>query len=319
MATVPEEDPTGAVTRAREVLPTPGTFADAFVACVVLLVAVAIGFAGQAGRGRSIELAMIGAGVAAAYLLGWRIGRFVVLEYHYARLSQAHYWREVFVAAGICGASLAASYLRLTIETCNARLGRAAAEIGELRTQDTLAQKLRGARAATPLDVELERARRYNHCASLLIVQPDDLDDIAQHYGELGSTEVLGDVAEAIGRNIRAVDVSRLHDPFGFVVILPEATREAARVVAERIRLDVARRRLDFGPGEIVNLTVTIGAATFPEDALTNDELVAAAQSACVAGIKLGGNRTVLYSVPDDAPRGWALDRDVESVVDRTS
>jgi diguanylate cyclase (GGDEF)-like protein len=182
------------------------------------------------------------------------------------------------------------------------------AELGELRAHGELERRLLGDRKIGPLDLELERARRYAHCVSLLVVRPDDIDDIAERYGELGTAEILGDVAESISRNLRVTDRPRLDEPFGFVLVLPETTRESARVVAERIRLDVARRRRDFGPGELVDLSVTIGAATFPDDALNNEELIGEARRAYAAGVQLGGNRTLLASVPDDAPTGWGLD-----------
>jgi diguanylate cyclase (GGDEF)-like protein len=292
--------------------------ADAYVACVTLLLAVAVGFMADGGPGRFVELGLVGAALLVAYLLPWGAGRLVgilvvaaylLLELHYGRLHHAEFWRQVFYSAGILGAATSSAYLRLTIETRNQGLGEALAEIGELRSQDELVDRLHP-RKISPLEVELERARRYNHSMSLIVVRPDDIDDVAARYGELGSAEALGEVAEAIGRNLRATDEPRLDEPFGFVVVLPETTRDAARVVSERIRLDVGRRRLDFGPGELVNLSVTIGSATFPEDALTNDELIAAARRAFSAGLELGGNRTVLASAPGDTPKGWAIERD---------
>ena len=79
------------------------------------------------------------------------------------------------------------------------------------------------------------------------------------------------------------------------------------------MRLDVGQRRLDFGPGERVDLSVTIGVATFPDDALTNEQLVVAARRAFDAGLRLGGNRTVLASLPDGAPPGWGIPRDPDA------
>jgi diguanylate cyclase (GGDEF)-like protein len=301
------------------IFPPAGTVADAFVACVVFVLAVAVGFLVNGGRGRYVEFFLVGAAVLAAYLLGWKAGRalaisaipaYVILEAHYDRLVHDRYWTQVFLAAAIAGAIASAAYLRRDIEKRKERLGLALAEVGELRSQTTLESTLFGSSQINPLDLELERARRYEHCLSLIVIRPDDIDAIATRYGELGSAEVLGEVAEAVARNLRAMDRARLDDPLGYVVLLPETQRQGARVVAERIRLDVGQRRLDFGPGELVNLSVTIGVATFPDDALTNDELIAAARRAFGAGLELGGNRTVLASVPEGSPRGWAIDRD---------
>ena len=298
---------------------TTGTVADAFVACVVLLLAVATGFLVNGGHGRYAEFFIVGAAVLGAYLLGWKPGRllavgvlitYVALEYHYGRLDHHDYWTQVILGAAIAGAVLSAAYLRRDIDSRDEGLGLALAQIGELRSHTSLESKLLGRRQVNPLDIEIERARRYEHSVSLIVVRPDDMDGVANRYGELGSTEVLGEVAEAVGRNLRAMDRPRLDEPLGFVVVLPETARDGARVVAERIRLDVGRRRLDFGPGELVNLSVTIGVATFPDDALTNEDLVTAARRAFSAGLELGGNRTILASVPEGSPPGWGIPRD---------
>ena len=271
------------------------------------------------GRGRYAEFFLVGGAVLAAYLVGWKAGRvlaigvlmaYVALESHYGRFVHDKYWTQVFLAAAIAGAIVAAAYLRRDTEARKEGFGLALAEVGELRSQSLLESKLLGRPQINPLDLELERARRYEHSMSLVVIRPDDIDSIANRYGELGSAEVLGEVAEAVGRNLRAMDRPRLDEPLGFVIVLPETTRDGARVVAERIRLDVGRRRLDFGPGELVNLSVTIGVATFPDDALTNEELVTAARRAYAAGLELGGNRTMLASVPSSGPAGWGLRRD---------
>jgi diguanylate cyclase (GGDEF)-like protein len=90
-------------------------------------------------------------------------------------------------------------------------------------------------------------------------------------------------------------------------VILPETPAETARVVGERIRLSVAGRLLPVGAGEEVEISVAVGIATFPDDATSNEELVAAARRALSSAAERGGNRTVLTSTPRDAPPGWGV------------
>jgi diguanylate cyclase (GGDEF)-like protein len=180
-------------------------------------------------------------------------------------------------------------------------------ELERIRATEVLEEKLGGARRASALEYELERSRRHNHEVSLLLVRPDAFDELQLRFGEAAATDTLSAVAEAIGVNLRATDVPLRLGTFDFGVILPETPPETARVVGERIRLAVGGQRLAAGGGEEVEISVAIGVATFPNDATSNDELVAAAQRALSSAAERGGNRTVLTSTPRDAPPGWGV------------
>ena len=54
-------------------------------------------------------------------------------------------------------------------------------------------------------------------------------------------------------------------------------------------------------------MTFSIGVATYPDDGADQVGLDAAAQRALTRAAELGGNRTVLHSVPADVPPGWGL------------
>ncbi len=289
---------------------------DSFVPTIVLLVAVATAFSVQGGAGRPAELMLIGAAAVTAYLAPWRVGRLVppaaaliylVLELHYHRLDQGRYWEQVLDATAILSAVFASAYAGYALEHRKAGFEQAVAQSEESATEDRLADLLSGARRLTSLDYELERSRRHNHVLSLLIVRADDLDDTALRWGEAATRDVLREVAELIGTHVRVTDVPFRYGAYDFCVILPETPAPGARVVAERIRLAVSGRRLEFGPGELVNLTVSIGVAAFPDDATSNAELSRAAARALARAVEVGGNRTVLHTVSPDVPPGWGL------------
>jgi diguanylate cyclase (GGDEF)-like protein len=60
-----------------------------------------------------------------------------------------------------------------------------------------------------------------------------------------------------------------------FLVILPETEEEGAQVVAERIRETLAE--YSFSSGNGLNLSCSIGIATYPTTALLREQLMAAA------------------------------------------
>jgi diguanylate cyclase (GGDEF)-like protein len=267
-----------------------------------------------------VETLVVGAGCIATYLFGWRRGRwaaalvpiaFLYFESHYGRLGHAGYWEEVALAAGGGGAALTSCYLRLTVERREAHADAVRARLDERRNVEEIDQRLgTDARRRSTLAYELERARRHNHALSVLIIRPDDFDEITLRFGEDAAAATLQAVATSIGRCLRATDIPVREGLFDFAVILPEAQREDARLVAERIRLAVAGQRLEFGPGDIVDLTVGIGVASFPHDATSNEQMTGAIQRALQAAIEAGGNRTILFSVPEGSPAGWGLKRE---------
>ena len=101
------------------------------------------------------------------------------------------------------------------------------------------------------------------------------------------------------GAQIRATDLAVRRGAHDFWLVLPETPDRAARVVGERLRLELGTREL----------ALAIGIASFPNDGLSAAELVSAADKALARSIELGGNRTVLFSVPRNAPPGWGLAR----------
>lgn len=73
------------------------------------------------------------------------------------------------------------------------------------------------------------------------------------------------------------------------------------------VRLRIDSTRPELSPGRPIGITVSIDVATYPADGADDVTLAAAAERALGRAAELGGNRTVLYSLPEGAPRGWAL------------
>jgi diguanylate cyclase (GGDEF)-like protein len=292
-------------------------FADWFLGLLLLVEATAAGFVAASGRGRVLEMVLVGIACLVAYTAGWRIGRivplplllaFLALEWHYGRLVHRHYWTEVILALGVTGSAYAAAYARRLATVREEEVEQSLLHLRNARTADAVTVAL-GAQGHPPgsLVYELERARRHNHVLSVLLVHADELDAIARHWGPDASARVLGAIAGAIAHSLRATDIALREGPSDFAVVLPETDRDGARNVAERIRLAVAEKQLDFGLGEVVDATVSIGVASFPGDAFSNDDLTRAMHEALAAATSAGGNRTMLYSVPEGAPAGWGL------------
>jgi predicted signal transduction protein with EAL and GGDEF domain len=82
-----------------------------------------------------------------------------------------------------------------------------------------------------------------------------------------------------------------------FVIITPDNC-EGAAAISERILKAVARRVFDDGKGGTFHLTISIGQATYPNHAVTEQELIKKADLALYQGEEQGRNRVCYASDP---------------------
>jgi diguanylate cyclase (GGDEF)-like protein len=141
---------------------------------------------------------------------------------------------------------------------------------------------------------ELERARRYRHTVSLLIIDVDDFKRFNDRFGHLAGDLALRKIADLLRHCARATDVVARYGGEEFAVILPESTASGALMLAERIKTEVAVHNfLPQVPGE-VHLTVSIGIYTAEEGAVSEDQLVGYADQATYSAKDAGKNRVVV-------------------------
>lgn len=265
---------------------------------------VAGGLAGQ------LEILLAVLAVAALFGAPARLGSsvslgsiaiFCIVELAGGRYGDGLGWREVARPLVLAAVLLAASTLRLAIRRRDTELAVASEALRELTERDAIVKRLSGAYEPTWLEAELARSQRHNHHLALVLLRPDRFAELAALGAEVGQ-EVLEAVAEVVGGELRAIDVALRHGPATFALILPETPVEGARIAAERVRLLLPVRVGSVGG---LQITLSLGVATFPEDAATHDELVAAAQHALDRATEFGGNRTLCASAPATAPSGW--------------
>lgn len=141
---------------------------------------------------------------------------------------------------------------------------------------------------------ELERARRYRHTVSLLIIDVDDFKKFNDRFGHLAGDLALRKISDLLGNCARATDIVARYGGEEFAVILPESTSAGALMLAERVKTEVSK--FDFlphFPGE-GHLTVSIGIYSVEEGAATEDQIVRLADEAAYAAKNAGKNRVVV-------------------------
>jgi diguanylate cyclase (GGDEF)-like protein len=103
--------------------------------------------------------------------------------------------------------------------------------------------------------------------------------------------EVIQKTGAILSEHLRPGDfVARWRTGDEFIVVLPNTSGEAARVVAERFRSAIR----EASRGWILPSSISIGIATYPYHGSSLDELVAAAEAALRRAKEEGKNRVIL-------------------------
>ena len=130
------------------------------------------------------------------------------------------------------------------------------------------------------LKQEVERARKAGHDLSLLVIDIDTFKEINDRFGHIEGDRVLSEIAVRINGQLRAHDVLARYAGDEFVVILPEVNSRVSLEIAARLLRAVRSRPFELSNGETAVVTLSIGAATFPDDGDTDEEIINAADTA---------------------------------------
>jgi len=147
------------------------------------------------------------------------------------------------------------------------------------------------------LSSEINRASRYNHNLSLLMIDIDFFKGFNDEYGHPVGDAALRDLAQILIKNVRETDIAFRYGGEEFSVILPETSIEDAKVTAERIRQEVENHKFIDGEGQEHSLTVSIGVASYPDHCSSRASLLLAADVALYQAKSLGRNRVTIYDM----------------------
>ncbi|MGE5188492.1 MAG: GGDEF domain-containing protein [Gemmatimonadota bacterium] len=141
---------------------------------------------------------------------------------------------------------------------------------------------------------ELERARRYRHTVSLLMIDVDDFKKYNDSHGHLAGDRALKKVAALLQSCARATDIVARYGGEEFGIILPESTPGGALMLAERIKTEIARCDFDPDGSGGVRLTVSVGICSVEGGAISEDRMVGVADEAAYLAKNSGKNRVVV-------------------------
>jgi diguanylate cyclase (GGDEF)-like protein len=138
----------------------------------------------------------------------------------------------------------------------------------------------------------LGRADRHKFPVSLILTDIDHFKKVNDNHGHPVGDEVLRRVAAILGASARKIDIVARYGGEEFAIVLEATDRAGARQLAERIRTDVAQQVFKSSKGTF-QVTLSLGVASYPEDAPAKDVIIARADESLYAAKHAGRNRTV--------------------------
>ena len=145
---------------------------------------------------------------------------------------------------------------------------------------------------------EIQRHSRLGSSFSVAFIDIDLFKSYNDISGHAAGDRLLKQIAQVIKSTIRGIDVAFRYGGDEFAVIISHTNVDDAWNVAERMRARTAESLL-------VNVTMSIGLASWPNDGLSADELIKASDTALYHAKRTGGNRTCVISqvLPGEAKK----------------
>jgi len=167
-------------------------------------------------------------------------------------------------------------------------------QIAHLMASDPLTGLANYRRLIDAFDTEAKRSRRTGRSFALLLLDLDGLKRINDAYGYLVGSRALCRLGYLLRVHCRGIDTAARHGGDEFAMLLPETRAEGARTLADRIRERLAN------DGEQPPLSVSIGAAIYPDDGDTLEKLLKTAEAALYI---MKGRAEEKATQPDHPPR----------------
>lgn len=142
---------------------------------------------------------------------------------------------------------------------------------------------------------EFLRSDKFNFDLTFFMI---DIDHFKKHndtYGHLVGDEILRILAEILKNNIREIDFPGRFGGEEFSIFFPQTTKQQALPIAKRLRKEVEKYKFSVYDEEI-NLTISIGISSYPEDTKSKGQLIENTDQALYKAKEQGRNRICTFT-----------------------
>ena len=161
-------------------------------------------------------------------------------------------------------------------------------ELEMLSTTDSLTGLDNHRELMRRLDKEEARCKRERRSFSVLVGDVDHFKQYNDAFGHPAGDEVLKTISDIMRESARAADCVARYGGEEFVVLMPNTGPVDALEMAEHIRARVAAKKFTGR-----KMTLSIGVATFPEDADNAEALISIADEALYQAKREGRDRAI--------------------------
>ena len=172
-------------------------------------------------------------------------------------------------------------------------LAEANARLAQLAVTDGLTGLYNHRHFHERLALEVERAGRTGLPMALFMIDVDHFKKYNDKHGHPAGDEVLRQLARLLAEGRRVNDFCARYGGEEFAVVLIDTPKLAAYQLAEKLRERIAAHPFPH-PNPETAITVSVGVASFPEDANDPEALVRAADAALYRAKDAGRNGVVL-------------------------
>ena len=185
-----------------------------------------------------------------------------------------------------------------TVDVLTATAGHAAtaihaaqlyAQSEELSRSDPLTGLANRRQLDADLELEIERAARYQRPMSFLMIDIDHFKLVNDAFGHALGDAVLVEVAEVLREHMRAGDTAYRYGGEEFAILARETDGIGGRVIAERLRKAI-EARYAVKRDDDVAVTISVGLVTIDSEVDDAATLVGAADRALYEAKRAGRN-----------------------------
>lgn len=146
------------------------------------------------------------------------------------------------------------------------------------------------------LEDHINKAKRYNEVFSVLLFDIDNFKNYNDNNGHINGSGVIKRIGSIVSDTFRTFDISARFGGDEYVVFLPNTDKIGSFLAGDRLRERIEKSKF---PGMEKQpkgkVTVSMGIASFPEDAQTREEVLDKADKALYYSKEHGRNKVTLF------------------------